>query len=69
MLLENKDALIYVYEGEGAIGGAEARAFVREGASVFPAGSTRAKLKRSMRKRGLWLNSPKATCRYRSVMT
>ncbi len=42
MLLENKNAIIY---GEGgAIGGAVARAFAREGAKVFLAGRTRAKL-------------------------
>lgn len=42
MLLENKVAVIY--GGGGAIGGAVARAFAREGARVFLAGRTRAKL-------------------------
>ena len=41
MLLENKIAVIY---GAGAIGGAVARAFAREGARVFLAGRTRAAL-------------------------
>ena len=36
MLLENKNAI--VYGGGGAIGGAVARAFAREGANVFLAG-------------------------------
>src|SRR5262245_36102207 len=42
MMLENKAALIY--GGGGAIGGAAARAFAREGARVFLAGRTRARL-------------------------
>lgn len=42
MLLEGKNAI--VYGGGGAIGGAAARAFAREGARVFLAGRTRAKL-------------------------
>lgn len=42
MLLEGKSAI--VYGGGGAIGGAVARAFAREGARVFLAGRTRAKL-------------------------
>ncbi len=42
MLLENKNAVIY--GGGGAIGGAVARAFAREGARVFLAGRTPAKL-------------------------
>ena len=42
MLLENRNAVIY--GGGGAIGGAVARAFAREGAKVFLAGRTRAKL-------------------------
>src|SRR5262245_4919388 len=42
MLLENKNAVIY--GAGGAIGGAVARAFAREGARVFLAGRTRAKL-------------------------
>ena len=42
MLLENKIAVIY--GGGGAIGGAAARAVAREGAKVFLAGRTRAKL-------------------------
>ncbi|MEW9699272.1 SDR family NAD(P)-dependent oxidoreductase [Paenibacillus sp. SI8] len=42
MLLENKNAVIY--GGGGAIGGAVARAFAREGARVFLAGRTLAKL-------------------------
>ncbi len=42
MLLENKSAVIY--GGSGAIGGAVARVFAREGAKVFIAGRTQAKL-------------------------
>ena len=42
MLLQDKKAVIY--GGGGAIGGAVARAFAREGARVFLAGRTRAKL-------------------------
>ena len=42
MLLENKTAVIY--GGAGAIGSAVARAFAREGARVFLAGRTPAKL-------------------------
>jgi NAD(P)-dependent dehydrogenase (short-subunit alcohol dehydrogenase family) len=42
MLLENKTAVIY--GGGGAIGGAVARAFAREGARLFLAGRTRSKL-------------------------
>jgi 3-oxoacyl-[acyl-carrier protein] reductase len=42
MLLQNKRAVIY--GGGGAIGGAVARAFAREGARVFLAGRTLAKL-------------------------
>lgn len=42
MLLENKNAVIY--GAGGAIGGATARAFAREGARVFLAGRTREKL-------------------------
>ncbi len=42
MLLENKNAVIH--GGGGAIGGAVARAFAREGAKVFLAGRTLAKL-------------------------
>lgn len=42
MLLENKNALIY--GGGGAIGGAVARTFAREGARVFLAGRTQTKL-------------------------
>lgn len=41
-LLENKNAVIY--GGGGAIGGAVARVFAREGARVFLAGRTQAKL-------------------------
>ncbi|HYF63272.1 MAG TPA: SDR family oxidoreductase [Herpetosiphonaceae bacterium] len=44
MLLENKVAVIY--GGGGAIGGAVARAFAREGARVFLAGRTQAALDR-----------------------
>jgi 3-oxoacyl-[acyl-carrier protein] reductase len=44
MLLQDKNAVIY--GGGGAIGGAVARAFAREGATVFLAGRTRAKLDR-----------------------
>jgi 3-oxoacyl-[acyl-carrier protein] reductase len=42
MLLETKNAVIY--GGGGAIGGAVARSFAREGARVFLAGRTQAKL-------------------------
>jgi 3-oxoacyl-[acyl-carrier protein] reductase len=42
VLLENKNAIIY--GGGGAIGGAVARAFAREGARVFLAGRTLAKV-------------------------
>src|SRR5688572_33135498 len=42
MLLKNKNAVIY--GAGGAIGGAVARAFAREGAKVFLAGRTVAKL-------------------------
>jgi len=42
MLLENKNAVIY--GGGGAIGGAIARVFAREGARVFLAGRTQSKL-------------------------
>jgi NAD(P)-dependent dehydrogenase (short-subunit alcohol dehydrogenase family) len=42
MLLENKSAVIY--GGGGAIGGAVARAFAREGAKVFLAGRSQVKL-------------------------
>jgi 3-oxoacyl-[acyl-carrier protein] reductase len=42
MLLQNKTAV--VYGGGGAIGGAVARSFAREGAKVFLAGRTLAKL-------------------------
>ena len=42
LLLENKNAVIY--GGGGAIGGAIARVFAREGARVFIAGRTQAKL-------------------------
>jgi 3-oxoacyl-[acyl-carrier protein] reductase len=42
MLLEDKTAVIY--GGGGSIGGAVARAFAREGARVFLAGRTQAKL-------------------------
>jgi 3-oxoacyl-[acyl-carrier protein] reductase len=42
VLLEDKNAVIY--GGGGSIGGAVARAFAREGAKVFLAGRTRAKL-------------------------
>jgi 3-oxoacyl-[acyl-carrier protein] reductase len=38
MLLKNKNAVIY--GGGGAIGGAVARAFAREGARLFLAGRT-----------------------------
>ena len=42
LLLESKNAVIY--GGGGAIGGAIAQVFAREGASVFIAGRTQAKL-------------------------
>jgi NAD(P)-dependent dehydrogenase (short-subunit alcohol dehydrogenase family) len=44
MLLENKNAV--VYGGGGAVGGAVARAFAREGAAVFLVGRTLASLNR-----------------------
>ena len=44
MLLRDNNALIY--GGGGVIGGAVARAFAREGAKVFLAGRTLAKLDR-----------------------
>lgn len=44
MLLKDKIAVIH--GGGGAIGGAAARAFAREGASVFLAGRTRARLEK-----------------------
>jgi 3-oxoacyl-[acyl-carrier protein] reductase len=44
VLLEGKNAVIY--GGGGAIGGAAARAFAREGARVFLAGRTRASLEK-----------------------
>ena len=44
MLLEGKNAVIY--GGGGAIGGAMARAFAREGARLFLAGRTRASLEK-----------------------
>jgi len=47
MLLQHKNAVIY--GGGGAIGGAVARAFAREGAKVFLAGRTLAKLERVSR--------------------
>lgn len=47
MLLQNKNAVIY--GGGGAIGGAVAQAFAREGAKVFLAGRTLAKLDRVAR--------------------
>lgn len=47
MLLRDKTALIY--GGGGAIGAAVARAFAREGARVFLAGRTMAKLERVLR--------------------
>ncbi|NUS16083.1 MAG: SDR family NAD(P)-dependent oxidoreductase, partial [Streptomyces sp.] len=42
LLLDGKNAV--VYGGGGAIGGAVARVFAREGARVFIAGRTQAKL-------------------------
>ena len=44
MLLKNKNTV--VYGGGGAIGGAVARAFAREGAKVFLAGRTLADLEK-----------------------
>jgi NAD(P)-dependent dehydrogenase (short-subunit alcohol dehydrogenase family) len=44
MLLDGRNAVIY--SGGGAIGGAVARAFAREGARVHLAGRTRAPLER-----------------------
>src|SRR5687768_10003285 len=44
MLLQDKNAVIY--GGGGAIGGAVARTFAREGAKVFLAGRTLAKLEK-----------------------
>lgn len=42
MLFENKNAVIY--GGGGAIGGAVARVFAREGAKIYTAGRTQARL-------------------------
>ncbi len=68
MLLENKNAVIY--GAGGAIGGTVARAFAREGAKVFLAGRTLAKIEAlageisaagesSRRRRStLWTSSP-----------
>jgi 3-oxoacyl-[acyl-carrier protein] reductase len=42
MLLEDKNAI--VYGGGGEVGGAVARTFAREGANIFLAGRTLAKL-------------------------
>jgi NAD(P)-dependent dehydrogenase (short-subunit alcohol dehydrogenase family) len=57
MLIENKNAVIY--GGGGAIGGAVARAFAREGAKVFLAGRTRPDHRsRSPR---LWMLMPQPT--------
>lgn len=50
MLLQDKNAIIY--GGGGAIGGAVARAFAREGANVFLAGRTLAKLEEVAREIG-----------------
>ena len=56
MLLEDKTAVIY--GGGGAIGGAVARTFAREGAKIFLAGRTKARLEKvaadiqSRRRRG-----------------
>lgn len=47
MLLENKNAVIY--GGGGAIGGAVARVFAREGANVFLVGRTQSRLDRVAR--------------------
>ena len=44
MLLEDRNSVIY--GGGGAIGGAVARAFAREGAKVFLAGRTLATLEK-----------------------
>ena len=44
MLLENKNAVLY--GGGGTIGGAVARAFAREGATVHLAGRTMSTLQR-----------------------
>jgi NAD(P)-dependent dehydrogenase (short-subunit alcohol dehydrogenase family) len=43
MLLEHKNAI--VYGGGGSVGGAVARTFVREGAKIFLAGCTLARVK------------------------
>jgi len=57
MLLQNKNAVIY--GGGGAIGGAVARAFAREGARVFLAGRTLARLKQGVNlHKGGQLDSP-----------
>ena len=47
MLLENKTAIIY--GAGGAIGGAVARTFAREGAKVFLSGRTLSKVQRAAR--------------------
>jgi 3-oxoacyl-[acyl-carrier protein] reductase len=53
MLLETKNAI--VYGAAGSMGGAVARAFAREGATVFLAGRTLAKLDRVADELGLGL--------------
>lgn len=60
LLLENKNAVIY--GGGGAIGGAIARVFAREGARVFIAGRTQAKLDavaREIARAGGWVETAK----------
>jgi 3-oxoacyl-[acyl-carrier protein] reductase len=60
MLLKNKNAIIY--GAGGAVGGAVARAFAREGAKVFCTGRTLSKLQAvaaDIRKEGGWAESVK----------
>ena len=57
MLLQNKNAVIY--GGGGAIGGAVARAFGREGGTVFLAGRTLKTLTRWLRISALRAERPR----------
>lgn len=52
MLLKNRNAVIY--GGGGAIGGAVARVFAREGARVFIAGRAQATLDAVARDMAVW---------------
>jgi len=54
MLLANKNAIIY---GGGVIGGAVAQAFARQGARVFLAGHTPARLEAIAREIAAWFKT------------